>query len=130
MQTAGGKLTPKQELGIVALLATGETKAAAAEIGVNEVTLWRWLQLPEFQSRYRASRRQVVETAIAQLQKFATTSVRVLVQVAVDKDAPASARVAAARVILEQGIKAVEMIDLQERIERLEETISARGATK
>jgi hypothetical protein len=130
LQTAGGKLTPKQELGIVALLATGETKAAAAEIGVNEVTLWRWLQLPEFQSRYRASRRQVVETAIAQLQKFATTSVRVLVQVAVDKDAPASARVAAARVILEQGIKAVEMIDLQERIERLEETISARGATK
>jgi hypothetical protein len=38
--------------------------------------------------------------------------------------------VAAARAILEQSIGAVEMIDLQERIQRLEQTLEAREKGK
>jgi hypothetical protein len=67
------------------------------------------MQDANFQACYRASRRQLVETAIAQLQKHATTA----------------ARVAAAKTILDQSVSAIELMDLQERIERLEELEAA-----
>ncbi len=130
MQVVEEKLTPKQERALVALLDCGEIKEAAKTAGVNEATLWRWLQLSDFQSRYRAARRQLVETAIAQLQSDCTIAVRVLREVAEDKEAPASSRVAAAKTILEQSIGAIELMDLQERVERLEQTIEVQGKGK
>jgi len=123
MKATEEKLTPKQERALVALLDCGETKRAAFVAGVGEVTLWRWLQLPAFQSRYRAARRQLVETAIAQLQSDCTIAVRVLREVAEDREAPASSRVAAAKTIIEQSIGAIELMDLQERVEMLEKML-------
>jgi hypothetical protein len=123
MKAAEEKLTPKQERALVALLDCGEIKRAAKVALVGEVTLWRWLQLPAFQSRYRAARRQLVETAIAQLQSDCTIAVRVLREVAEDREAPASSRVAAAKTIIEQSIGAIELMDLQERVEMLEKML-------
>ncbi len=117
------KLNAKQERALVALLDCGEIKEAAETAGITKVTLWRWLQSPEFQSRYRAARRQLVETAIAQLQSDCTIAVRVLREVAEDKQAPASSRVAAAKTIIEQSIGAIELMDLQERVEMLEKML-------
>jgi hypothetical protein len=119
------KLTVKQEQALIALLDCGEIKQAAETAGVTKVTLWRWLQLSAFQSRYRAARRQIVETAIAQLQSDCTVAVRVLREVAEDKEAPASSRVAAARTIIEQSVSAIELLDLQERVEMLEQALPA-----
>jgi len=120
MQVVEQKLSQKQERALVALLDCGAIKEAAATAGVNEATLWRWLQLSDFQTRYRAARRQLVETAIAQLQSDCTTAARVLREVAEDKEAPASSRVAAARAIIEQSVSAVQLTDLQERLEEVE----------
>jgi DNA-binding MurR/RpiR family transcriptional regulator len=92
MQVVGEKLTPKQERALIALLDCGEIKQAAATAGVNESTLWRWLQSPDFQSRYRAARRQLVETAIAQLQSDCTVAARVLREVARQRSARVFAR--------------------------------------
>ncbi len=117
------KLNAKQERALVALLDCGEIKEAAETAGITKVTLWRWLQSPEFQSRYRAARRQLVETAIAQLQSDCTIAVRVLREVAEDKQAPASSRVAAAKTIIEQSIGAIELMDLQDRVEMLEKML-------
>ncbi len=132
MQVVEQKLSQKQERALVALLDCGEIKKAAAAAGVNEATLWRWLQSPDFQSRYRAARRQLVETAIAQLQSDCTIAARVLREMAEDREAPASSRVAAARTILEQSIGAIELMDLQERVERLEQLTpgQAKGKVK
>jgi len=130
LQPSGEKLTPKQERAIVALLDCGEIKEASVICGVSDVTLWRWLQSPLFQSRYRAARRQVVETAIAQLQSDCTKAARVLTEIAEDKEAPASSRVSAARTILEQAVGGVELVDLQERIESLEKTLGAQEKGK
>jgi hypothetical protein len=124
MQPSEEKLTPKQERALVALLECGEIKTAAEKAGVSDVTLWRWLQLPHFQTRYRAARRQLVETAIAQLQSDCTLAVRILREVAEDREAPASSRVSAAKTIIEQSVGAIRLIDLQERIEHLEKTFA------
>jgi hypothetical protein len=130
MRLAGEKLTPRQESALVALLDCGEVQAAALQARVAKGTLWRWLQLPEFQTRYRTMRRQLVENAIAQLQADCTIAARVLRAVAEDKEAPASARVAAARAILEQSVAAIQLTDLQAEVDEIKRLLAAReGAT-
>jgi hypothetical protein len=113
-------LTSKQEKAIVALLSEGTTKEAASKAGVTETTLWRWLQLPEFQSRYHAMRRQLVEVAISELQSNASAAVRRLRAIIDDEQAPVSSQVAAARIIIEQSIVGIEKMDLVERMDNLE----------
>jgi len=130
MKATEEKLTAKQERALVALLDCGEMKRAATTSGVNETTLWRWLQQPAFQARYRAARRQLVETAIAQLQSDCTIAARVLREVAEDREAPASSRVAAARAIIEQSISAVELTDLQAEVEEIKRLLAEREGIK
>ncbi len=110
----------KHETVIVALLTTRTVRDAAKKCALSEPTLYRLLQLPEFKVKYRAARRELVENTITQLQRDGADAALALRQIVKDKKAPASVRVAAARVILEQGIKAVELVDLSERIDRLE----------
>jgi hypothetical protein len=74
---------------------------------------------PEFRARSRAARRQVVEGAIGRLQAAATRAVDALTR-NLSCGTPA-VEVGAARTILDQAVKAVELVDLAERIEALEE---------
>ncbi len=121
-------LTKKQEAAIAALLSTSVMKDAAAQVGISDVTLWRWLQLPEFESAYRAARRQVVEQAISKLQGATKYAVATLGK-NLSCGNPA-VEVRAASIILEQAVKGVELIELQERIERLEETLTSQEKAK
>jgi len=130
MNPSDGKLTPKQEGALLALLSHSTIEAAYEAAGVSKATMWRFLQLPEFQARYRAARRQLVETALAQLQKDCTIASRVLREVAEDTQAPASSRVAAAKTIIEQSVSAIQLVDLAERIERLESLLAEQEKGK
>ncbi len=114
----GDKLNRKQEQAIAALLSASSIKAAADVCGMAEVTLWRWLQLPDFQAAYRTARRQVVERAVTELQAACGKAVETLKR-NLTCDNP-SVEIRAAQIILEQGIKGIELMDLQERVERLE----------
>lgn len=114
----GDKLNRKQEQAIAALLSASSIKAAASECGIAEVTLWRWLQIPDFQAAYRAARRQVVERAVSELQGACGEAVGTLKRNLTCENPAVEIR--AAQIILEQGIKGVELMDLQERVERLE----------
>ncbi len=130
MKPSDGKLTAKQEAALLALLAHGTIEAAYGAAGVSKATMWRFLQLPDFQARYRAARRQVVEAAISQLQHDCTIAVHTLREVAEDKQAGASSRVAAAKAILDMSVNAIELMDLQERIEMLERSLPAAQGNK
>ncbi len=69
MKLSAEKLTPKQEAALLALLDNSTIEAAYKAAGISKATMWRFMQDANFQARYRAARRQVVETAIAQLQQ-------------------------------------------------------------
>ncbi len=115
------ELSAKQEQAILALIDTGGVIAeAAARVRVNESTLWRWLQEPKFRSAYRGRRSLVVEGAIAQLQNNCVSATQVLRDVMMDETVPASARITAAKSVIEFAINAVTMTDLLERVEELE----------
>ncbi len=126
MKGHGEKLSRKQEAAIAALLSHDTVKAAALACGVSEATLWRWMQLPEFQTRHRAARTSVVETAIGLMQQACTGAVATLVKVMRDETAPASARVGAARCVIEQSLRAVEVGDLQAEVEEIKRLLGEK----
>ena len=65
MQGLTSGLSSKQEKAVVALMSEVTLEAAARVVGVNQVTLWRWMKEPDFRKAYLAARRQVVDNAIA-----------------------------------------------------------------
>jgi hypothetical protein len=116
----GEKLTRKQDQAIAALITCPSILDAARQSGIAEVTLYRWLKLAGFQAGYTAARRAVVQQAIVQVQQATGEAVETLRAIMHDPEAPASARVSAAKTILETAVKAVELEDLAIRIAALE----------
>ena len=123
---AGGKRLRREEAAIAGLLSEPTIAGAAAKAGVSESTLVRWLQEPDFKAKHRAARRSVVETAIGRLQQAATEAVDTLAR-NLSCGTPA-VEVGAAKAVLDQAIKAVELIDLAERVEALEQVAEAAAA--
>jgi hypothetical protein len=127
MSGHGEKLSRKQEATISALLTQGTLAEAASLAGIGEATLRRWLQRDDFQAAYRRARREAVSQAVAHVQRVSGEAVDTLRTIMNDDEKPASARVTAARVILEMSIKAVELEDLDARIAALEAWSAAKG---
>ncbi len=120
MIDTASKLPPKQEQALAALLTHANVRDAAAEAKVSEATLWRFLRDPAFSERYKQARREITDHLIARLQADSVRAAKILMDVAEDVSAHASARVSAARTIIEQALRGAELRDLTERIEILE----------
>ena len=120
MKGHGEKLSRNQERTIAALLVHPTMAKAATAAGVGEVTLWRWMQIPEFKEQYRIARREAVSQAVGHLQGACSVAVLALKDIAQDVSCPAGARVSAARTVLEMAIKGVDLEDLAARVEELE----------
>jgi len=123
----GEKRSRKEDLALAALISEPTLGEAAKKAGIGEVTLWRWMQDPVFQDKYRTARRQAVSQAITQLQKISSEAVKTLREVMNDKETPPASRVTAAKAVLEMAIKAVEVEDLAVRIEALEKAAEVVG---
>ena len=123
----GEKLSRKQDQAITALVTCPSITEAAAQCELAEVTLRRWLKQDGFQAAYREARRAVVQHAIVQVQRATAEAVETLRAVMHDSASPASARVSAAKTILDTAIKAVELEDLEQRLTALE---TAQGMTR
>lgn len=128
MKGHGEKLSRKEELAIAALLSAPTLAEAAHTAGISEPTLWRWLQREEFQTAYRAARREAVSQAVAHLQHVCGEAVETLRGVMTNDEAPASARVSAAKTVLELSLKATELEDLAARVAALEAMLKQGGA--
>jgi hypothetical protein len=112
------------EAAIIALLEQPTIPEAAKAAGVSYTSLWRWLQDPTFQAEYRNARRQALGQATSQLQQAAAAAVKALREIIEDVKAPSSSRVMAARTVLEMGLKAVELEDMEVRLAAIERTLN------
>ncbi len=121
----GEKLSRKKSAAIVALLTEGTITQAAGKTGVDESTLRRWLKEVGLKREFRAARRDVVETAVARLQQSAGKAADTLERNLTWGHSGSEIR--AALGILENAVKAVELIDLAERLEQLETRITEQG---
>lgn len=123
-------LSKLQERAVTALVTCGTIKEAAEAAGVNEASIYRWLKLETFQRAYKDLRREAVKLAISKLQRATAEAVEVLSEVMKGKENIPSARVSAAKTIIEQAFKATELEDLAERIEALEQALAEKGDNK
>ena len=120
---SGGRRPQREEQAIAALLSEPTIVAAATKTGIGESTLLRWMAEPDFKARLRAARRSLVEGAIGRLQQAATMAVDALTR-NLTCGIPA-VEVGAAKSVLDQAVKAVELVDLAERVEALEQAAEA-----
>jgi len=120
------KLGRRRELALVALLESRDLKEAAEKVGVSEVTLWRWLRREDFRNAFRELKKEAVSLAISRIQQVCGEAVETLREVMTlgKGEAP---RVQAAKAILELALKALEIEELEERIEALEKRVSKGG---
>jgi hypothetical protein len=122
MKGHGEKKSRKEEQFIAALLTNPSIEAAAKSVGIGNATAWRWMQDPNFATQYREARREVMRHATARLQEAAREAVECLRDVQRTGESE-SARVSAARTILEQALKAADLEDVQERLDVLEQAV-------
>jgi len=120
-QTVDDNLGVKRMKGIEALITYNTVDEASKQIGIGRATMYNWLKDPAFDRELKKAKRQLVNRAILRLQQSCRDAVAALAQICRDKKAPPSARVSAAREILNGAIKAVEMEDIEERLKVLEE---------
>ena len=123
---SNNQLSPKQDQAIAALLAEPTILKAAALAGVNEKTIRIWMDDPAFSAAYRHARKQVFQQAMALTQKYVPYAVQTLAKVMSDVGAPHSAKVSAASALLKFSREAIEIDDLQVRLEDLEQKLDAK----
>jgi hypothetical protein len=118
-------MTRKQDAAIAALLTEPTIEAAALKAEVAYSSLRGWLRLPDFQAAYRAARRSVVEAALARLQQATGAAVDTLQRnLTCGKSGD---EIKAAVAVLDHAVKAVEVLDLAERIAALEDSAKKRA---
>lgn len=109
----------KNEDALLLALACGATvEAAARQCGLTDRTIYRRLSEPAFKDRLQALRTDMVARAAGMMTAAAGEAVRTLLQL--QKDAPATVRLGAARAALELGMKLREVADLEARMAALE----------
>lgn len=125
-----GGLTGKQQRAIECLLNEPTTKAAASAAKVSEATLHRWLNDPTFSTAHKSARGRLLETTLTALQSASTEAVTCLRNVINDTGAPITARVSAARNVLDFALKAHDVLEVQQRLSVLEARLDAQAESK
>jgi hypothetical protein len=107
-QSERTELRPKEARAIAAILGEPTIEAAARSAKVGARTLGRWLHRPDFAEELAQAGREAMTSAARALQSASVEAVGTLRLILTDPEAPPSARVSAARVVLEQAQRAAE----------------------
>ena len=122
----GDKRPQKLDRFIQALLSHPSLESAAGAAAVSRSTARRWLADPDVAARIRDARRNAMQRALDALQAAASESVECLCKIQ-SKGESESVRVTAARCVLDFAIKAVELSDVQARLDAIEQALKTRG---
>lgn len=116
----GETLTNKQTKALAALLTQPTKEKAASAAGIGLTTLKRYLADPEFQAEYQKAVSEMIEDAAAQAKQSLSPALSCLREIVEDGDETATARIQAARSILEYGLRLTEIADILKQLQELE----------
>jgi hypothetical protein len=120
MSGHGRKPTRLREQSIVALITQPTVELAARQAGVSYSTLNRWIRDEQFAAEVKAARNELLQSAIDRLKSSALEGVNVLIAIASNVASSESARVAAAKALIDYALRVAAIEDLAARIEDLE----------
>ena len=113
--------TRAREEAVLALLLAGRAvKDICEQVPISRSGLWRLRTTEEFQSRFAEARRQALANAVNALHSGAIVFVQTLRSVCEDPKARGSEKATAARSGLDSLFKAAELLDIEERLRKLE----------
>lgn len=117
-------MTPRQNKALQGLLCKPTKREAAAFAGVSESTMRSYLGNTEFMTAYREAVTGLLDDATRESQQALSPALSVLKEITTDTEAPATTRVAAARSLLEYGLKLTEFTDVMTRMTELEKIVA------
>jgi len=121
--TDNGTLSRKQQRFIRALVTSKSVREAAGIARISERTGWRWLQ----DEHVKAEAARLQDAALGEATRAAVgrmvSALDTLSDIMANNGHPASARVSAARAILESGLRFTELVTLAERVRALEQKL-------
>lgn len=102
-------------------LVGAKTMAEACRVaGITPRTGARWIRTNEFAQVYSERRRATIQAASGLLKAGSIGSTETLSSIAIDPEQPATARVAAARAVLDSMLKITEIHELEQRLAKIE----------
>ena len=117
-------MIPKQQKALVELTRQPTIKDAAKAAGCSYSALRDWLKNDsEFQTAYRAIMSEQLEDVSRQGQQSMSNALSVLAEISEDALAGGSVRVAAARAMLEYGLRLKTAVDTEARLTAIEEKL-------
>jgi len=120
------ELNTRQLKFLEALLVETTFEGAYKRAGIAKATALKYRELPAFKEAYRNAKRKAMEQVTTALQQASIEAVEVLKSVMNDEEAPATSRIQAARTVLDNAYKGIELDDLAERIEEVEAFMNAK----
>ena len=113
-------LTGKKKKALEALLVCKTRQEAAAMAGVDRKTLWAYMRDEEFIAAYNERFTELLQEATQQARQYRSPALETLNEIRGNKDASETARISAARSLLEYGLRLGDQADLAARIADLE----------
>lgn len=120
-------MTARQEKGIQALISCPTQRAAAKAAGVGVSTLREWMKQDEFKTAYKAAVQGLLEAATRKAQRSFDPALDALLAIVSDDTQQPTARISAARAILEFGLKLTETTDIFADVQEIERILKERG---
>lgn len=114
-------MTPKQERALAALVLCPTAREAAKAAGLSESTLRRYKQDPTFLEEYRKRCNESLEAACTKAKSALPPAIERLNRIAQDDKQQPREQIAAARAVLEYGLRLIEANDFEQRLRALEE---------
>lgn len=115
------EITPRQQKALAALLMCPTVKAAARAAGLDESTIRRYRQDPAFMAEYKRRCAELLETATDNAKAAMPPAIDRLRGIIDDDQQQPQQHIAAARAVLEYGLRLVEANDFEQRLRALEE---------
>lgn len=116
-------MTPNQNKALAALLTCKSRTEAARVCGLSTKTLQGYEKDPAFAEALERGRREALADAAHRISAGYSTTVDALQDIVQDDSAADPARVAAARALLEYGLRFAEITDINKRLDKLEEML-------
>jgi hypothetical protein len=127
MADNGIDLTSRQQRTIAALLAARNVREASKQAKVSERTVYTWLAEPDFRASLYAAEGHLIDAATRRLLHHQDVALTVILTIMADRDNPASVRLRAAQLVLEQLLKLRELRDIESRLRALEASFAQQS---
>ena len=114
-------ISQRQRRALPIIAASLSNAQAARDVGVNESTLYRWLENPEFRDELDNLRREASSLAMTEIQSAMLQAVSVVLDATRSENE--ATRLSAARFLLQLGLRIGEIEKLRHEIRSMEDAL-------